>query len=55
MLKLQKLVPSLLASLVAMALCCSPLSAQQTLGAITGEVADSTGGVIPNATVTVTD
>ena len=35
------------------ALCVSPLLAQQTLGAVTGEVADSTGGVIPNATVTI--
>ena len=29
-----------------------PLLAQQTLGGITGEVTDSSGGVIPNATVT---
>jgi len=35
------------------ALCCSYLSAQQTLGGITGEVTDASGGVIPNATVTV--
>jgi hypothetical protein len=31
------------------------LDAQQTLGGITGEVTDASGGVIPNATVTVTD
>ena len=30
-----------------------PLVAQQTLGGITGSVTDSTGGVIPNASVTV--
>ena len=35
------------------ALCVTPTLAQQTLGGITGEVADSSGGVIPNATVTV--
>jgi hypothetical protein len=29
--------------------------AQQTLGGITGEVTDASGGVIPNATVTVVD
>jgi hypothetical protein len=31
------------------------LPAQQTLGGITGEVTDASGGVIPNVTVTVTD
>ncbi len=31
------------------------LGAQQTLGGITGAVTDATGGVIPNASVTVTD
>jgi hypothetical protein len=36
------------------ALCISPLPAQQTLGGITGEVSDSSGGVIPNAVVTIT-
>ena len=29
--------------------------AQQTLGGITGEVTDASGGVIPNVTVTVVD
>jgi len=29
--------------------------AQQTLGGITGEVADASGGVIPNASVSLTD
>jgi len=45
--------PRLLALLAVVALCCSSLVAQQTLGGITGTVSDSTGGVIPNATVTV--
>ena len=49
------LLPRLLAVLAAVALCCSYLTAQQTLGGITGEVTDSSGGVIPNATVTVVD
>jgi len=31
------------------------LTAQQTLGGITGEVTDSSGGVIPNATVKVVE
>ena len=53
--KLQTLVPSLFVFLAAIALCPSQLSAQQTLGGITGEVTDASGGVIPNATVTVTD
>jgi len=44
----------LLALLAVAALCVAPLSAQQTLGGITGEVTDSSGGVIPNAVVTVT-
>jgi len=44
--KLQTLVPSLFVFLAAIALCPSQLSAQQTL---------ASGGVIPNATVTVTD
>ena len=33
---------------------CAPAGAQ-TLGTITGEVKDSSGGVIPGATVTVTN
>jgi len=33
----------------------SPLHAQQTLGGITGEVTDASGGVIPNVSVSVTD
>jgi hypothetical protein len=47
--------PRLLAVLAAVALCCSYLTAQQTLGGITGEVTDPSGGAIPNATVTVVD
>ena len=46
--------PRLLAILAAVVLCSFSLFAQQTLGGITGEVSDPTGGVIPNATVTVT-
>jgi hypothetical protein len=44
----------LLALVAVAALCVSPMLAQQTLGGITGEVTDSTGGVIPNAVVTIT-
>ena len=46
-------IPRLLAVVAAAALCCFPVFAQQTLGGITGEVTDSSGGVIPNVTVTV--
>ena len=42
-------------TVAAVALCGSYLTAQQTLGGITGEVTDASGGVIPNASVTVTD
>jgi Carboxypeptidase regulatory-like domain/TonB dependent receptor len=52
---LSSLFPRLLAILAAMALCSSFLSAQQTLGGITGEVTDPSGGVIPNAAVTLVD
>ncbi|MGA2538727.1 MAG: carboxypeptidase-like regulatory domain-containing protein, partial [Terracidiphilus sp.] len=45
----------LLALVAVVALCSSALFSQQTLGGITGEVTDSAGGVIPNATVTVVD
>ena len=49
-------IPGLLAAIAAAAaLCCTPLAAQQTLGGITGEVTDASGGAIPNATVSVTD
>ena len=44
----------LLVLLAVAALCISPLLAQQTLGGVTGEVSDSSGGVIPNAVVTIT-
>jgi hypothetical protein len=47
-------IPWLLAIVAAAALCTSSLQAQQTLGGITGEVTDASGGVIPNATVTLT-
>ncbi|MGA2653510.1 MAG: TonB-dependent receptor [Terracidiphilus sp.] len=49
------LLPRLLAIAAVAALCCSSLFAQQTLGGITGEVSDASGGVIPNAKVTITD
>ena len=49
------MIPRLLMVLAVVALCGSVLLAQQTLGGITGEVSDSSGGVIPNATVTVVD
>jgi hypothetical protein len=45
-------ISRLLAIGAAVALCCSSLLAQQTLGGITGEVTDASGGVIPNVTVT---
>ena len=48
-------ISRLLAVSAVVALCCSAVSAQQTLGGITGEVSDSSGGVIPGATVTVVD
>jgi len=48
-------IPGLLALAAAVALGSIALPAQQTLGAITGEVTDSSGGVIPNATVAVVD
>lgn len=35
------------------ALCCSTLVAQQTLGGITGEVTDTSGAVIPNVSITL--
>ena len=41
------------AVLAAVALCCSTVFAQQTLGGITGEVTDISGSMIPNVTVTV--
>ena len=43
----------LLAVAATVALCCGSLQSQQTLGGITGEVTDPSGGVITNATVTV--
>ena len=49
------LFPRLLAILAIVALCPCLMLAQQTLGGITGEVTDPTGGVIPNATATVVE
>jgi hypothetical protein len=49
--KLSFLLPRLLAVAAAIALCCPPVLAQQTLGGITGEVTDASGGVIPNVSV----
>ena len=48
-------IAALLAVAVAAVFSANPLNAQQTLGGITGEVTDASGGVIPNVTVTVTD
>ena len=48
-------LPRLLAIVAATALCGSVVLAQQTLGGITGEVTDISGGTIPKATVTVVD
>jgi hypothetical protein len=45
----------LLALAAAVVLGSGSLPAQQTLGGITGEVSDASGGVIPNVTVTVVD
>jgi hypothetical protein len=45
----------LLGTLAAISLCGSYLGAQQTLGGITGEVTDPSGGFIPNATITLLD
>lgn len=47
-----RILPALLIVIV---LICPILPAQQTLGGITGEVTDPSGGVIVNATVTVLD
>ena len=41
--------------IAAVALCVSPALAQQTLGSVTGEVTDTSGSVIPNADVTITN
>ena len=46
-------VSRLLAVVAAVALCCGTVFAQQTLGGITGEVSDPSGGVVPNVTVTL--
>ena len=47
-------LPRLLTVLAAVALFCSYTQAQQTLGGITGEVTDASGGVIPRATISLT-
>ena len=46
-------ISRLLAIAAVVALCLGSVLAQQTLGGITGEVTDASGGVIPSATVTV--
>ena len=48
-------IPGLLAMVAAAALWTGILPAQQTLGGITGEVTDASGGVLPNVAVTLTD
>jgi hypothetical protein len=45
----------LLAVLAAVAFCCVPMFAQQTLGGLTGVVTDTSGALVPNVTVTVVD
>src|ERR1700722_14579502 len=45
----------LLAFATVAAMCVLPALAQQTLGGITGEVTDASGGVIPNVQITVVD
>jgi hypothetical protein len=50
---LSSLLPRLLAVAATVALCCPPVVSQQTLGGITGEVTDASGGVIPNVAVTL--
>ena len=53
--KISAFLPWLLSVVAAIALCSVPLLAQQTLGGITGEVTDASGGVIPNAQVALVD
>jgi hypothetical protein len=48
-------ISRLLVVAAAIALCVSPVVAQQTLGGITGVVTDATGNVIPNVAVSVVD
>ena len=50
---ISSLLPRLLALAAVAALCGLSLRAQQTLGGITGEVTDSSGGVIPNVAVSL--
>jgi hypothetical protein len=49
------LFPRLLLLAAAIALISPCIRAQQTLGGITGAVSDASGGMIPNATVTIVD
>src|SRR5271157_5286302 len=54
MLKTGKVAVLFLASIVVMSLVFTPYArGQQTLGGITGTVTDSSGGVVPHATVTL--
>ncbi|MGB7546972.1 MAG: carboxypeptidase regulatory-like domain-containing protein [Terracidiphilus sp.] len=41
--------------LLAVLICCIPVSAQQTLGSINGTVLDPTGAAVPGATITATN
>jgi hypothetical protein len=51
--KLSSLLRWLPAVAAVVALCGTSLAAQQTLGGITGEVSDSSGGMVPNVQVTL--
>src|SRR6476620_9204151 len=53
--KLRSLFSRVFTIVAVIALCVLPASAQQTLGGITGVVSDTSGDVIPNASVSVVD
>src|SRR3979411_1836126 len=53
--KTGRFVSALVASFVFLSLANRPVIAQVTTGSILGTVHDSTGAVVPNATITITD